>query len=57
MTGKTFVGAEKLMQIGNGVNLVICQKSKGHTSPQCRDTDEDVYFIPDYKPNAKKKKG
>lgn len=26
--GKTFVGAEKAMQIGNRVNLVICQKSK-----------------------------
>ena len=26
--GKTFVGAEKMMQIGNRVNLVICQKSK-----------------------------
>lgn len=26
--GKTFVGAEKLKQIGNEVNLVICQKSK-----------------------------
>ncbi|MCQ2059757.1 MAG: DEAD/DEAH box helicase [Bacteroidaceae bacterium] len=26
--GKTFVGAEKLIQLGVGVNLVICQKSK-----------------------------
>ena len=26
--GKTFVGAEKMMRIGNKVNLVICQKSK-----------------------------
>ena len=26
--GKTFVGAEKMMQIRNNVNLVICQKSK-----------------------------
>ena len=26
--GKTFTGAEKMMQIGNRVNLVICQKSK-----------------------------
>lgn len=26
--GKTFVGAEKMMQIGNQINLVICQKSK-----------------------------
>lgn len=26
--GKTFVGAEKMMRIGNRVNLVICQKSK-----------------------------
>ena len=26
--GKTFVGSEKMFQIGNRVNLVICQKSK-----------------------------
>ena len=26
--GKTFVGAEKLMQLGAKVNLVVCQKSK-----------------------------
>ncbi len=26
--GKTFVGAEKMMQLGNNVNLVVCQKSK-----------------------------
>lgn len=26
--GKTYVGAEKMIQIGNTVNLVICQKSK-----------------------------
>lgn len=26
--GKTFVGSEKMKQIGNNVNLVICQKSK-----------------------------
>ena len=26
--GKTFVGAEKMMQLKNGVNLVVCQKSK-----------------------------
>lgn len=26
--GKTFVGSEKMMQLGSGVNLVICQKSK-----------------------------
>ena len=26
--GKTFVGSEKMKQIGNKVNLVICQKSK-----------------------------
>lgn len=27
-TGKTFVGAEKLVQLDNEVNLVVCQKSK-----------------------------
>lgn len=27
-TGKTFVGAEKLIQLGENINLVICQKSK-----------------------------
>ena len=26
--GKTFTGAEKLVQLGAKVNLVICQKSK-----------------------------
>lgn len=26
--GKTFVGSEKMMQLGNWVNLVVCQKSK-----------------------------
>ena len=26
--GKTFVGSEKMIQIGNKVNLLICQKSK-----------------------------
>ena len=26
--GKTFTGSEKMMQIGNRVNLVVCQKSK-----------------------------
>ncbi len=26
--GKTFVGSEKMMQLGNSVNLIICQKSK-----------------------------
>ena len=28
--GKTYVGAEKMMNLGNPVNLVICQKSKIH---------------------------
>ena len=27
-TGKTFVGSEKLMQLGGRINLVVCQKSK-----------------------------
>lgn len=27
-TGKTYVGSEKLMQLGNQVSLVVCQKSK-----------------------------
>jgi SNF2 family DNA or RNA helicase len=26
--GKTFVGSEKMMQLGSNVNLVVCQKSK-----------------------------
>ena len=26
--GKTFVGSEKMIQIGNRVNLIVCQKSK-----------------------------
>lgn len=28
--GKTFVGSEKMAQIGNSINLLICQKSKIH---------------------------
>lgn len=27
-TGKTFVGSEKMWSFGNGVNLIVCQKSK-----------------------------
>lgn len=26
--GKTFVGSEKMVQLGASVNLIICQKSK-----------------------------
>ena len=26
--GKTYIGSEKLMQLGNKVNLIVCQKSK-----------------------------
>ena len=26
--GKTFIGAEKLIQLGKQINLVVCQKSK-----------------------------
>ena len=26
--GKTFVGAEKMKELGNKVNLIVCQKSK-----------------------------
>ena len=26
--GKTFIGSEKLSELGAGVNLVVCQKSK-----------------------------
>ena len=26
--GKTFVGSEKMLQLGSGVNLIVCQKSK-----------------------------
>ena len=26
--GKTYVGSEKMMNVGNKVNLIICQKSK-----------------------------
>ena len=27
-TGKTYVGAERMMRLGAKVNLVVCQKSK-----------------------------
>ena len=30
--GKTFVGSEKMMEIGNRVNLLICQKTGLSTS-------------------------
>ena len=26
--GKTYVGAEKMVQLGNRINLIVCQKSK-----------------------------
>jgi superfamily II DNA or RNA helicase len=26
--GKTFVGSEKMLQLGSKVNLIVCQKSK-----------------------------
>lgn len=42
--GKTFVGAEKLWQLNNAVNLVICQKSK---------IDDWVQHFTDYYPDAK----
>lgn len=29
--------------------MLICGRSKGHTSPQCYDPDEDVYFYPEHK--------
>lgn len=42
--GKTFVGAEKLWELNNAVNLVICQKSK---------IDDWVQHFTDYYPDAK----
>lgn len=42
--GKTFVGAEKLWQLNNAVNLVICQKSK---------IDDWVQHFTDYYPDVK----
>ena len=41
--GKTFVGAEKMVQLGNKVNLVVCQKSKVQ--------DWVDHFIKHYTPN------
>lgn len=40
--GKTFVGAEKLYELNNAVNLVICQKSK---------IDDWMQHFKDYYPN------
>lgn len=42
--GKTFVGAEKLWQLNNAVNLVICQKSK---------IDDWLQHFNDYYPDVK----
>lgn len=42
--GKTFVGAEKMWELNNAVNLVICQKSK---------IDDWIGHFHDYYPNCK----
>lgn len=42
--GKTFVGAEKMWELNNPVNLLICQKSK---------IDDWVQHFTDYYPDAK----
>lgn len=48
--GKTFVGSEKMMQLGGRVNLVICQKSKvddwvQHFKTYYRSSKVDVYDL------------
>lgn len=35
--------------------VLICNRSKGHASPQCYDSDEDRYFFPEYKAKPQKK--
>ena len=48
--GKTFVGSEKMLQLGNRVNLVICQKSKVNDWVEHFNThyyDVDVYNLTD----------
>lgn len=52
--GKTFVGSEKMLQLGNKVNLVICQKSKvddwiEHFKTYYRTNKADVYDLTDKK--------
>lgn len=52
--GKTFTGAEKLMQLGAKVNLVICQKSKiddwiEHFKTNYRNNKVDIYDLTDNK--------
>lgn len=42
--GKTFVGAEKMWELNNAVNLIVCQKSK---------IDDWMQHFNDYYPNVK----
>jgi len=60
--GKTFVGSERMLQIGNRVNLIVCQKSKiqdwfdhlvehcsdqGYSFQNCTNRLELEYFLAD----------
>lgn len=45
--GKTFVGAEKMVQLGSKVNLVICQKSKIDDWVEHFNTYYDNYIVYD----------
>lgn len=51
--GKTFVGSEKLRQLGNKVNLVVCQKSKVQDwLEHFRDNYDDIAVMDMTKPKA-----
>ena len=51
--GKTFVGSEKLRQLGNKVNLVVCQKSKVQDWVEhFRDNYDDIAVMDMTKPKA-----
>ena len=53
--GKTFIGSEKMMEIGNRVNLLICQKSKVTDWKLHFETNYPQMFTIDYtKPRNKK---
>lgn len=48
--GKTFIGAEKMVQLGKRVNLVVCQKSKikdwiKHFKENCQDFSDHIFDL------------
>lgn len=53
--GKTFIGSEKMVEIGNRVNLIVCQKSKVNDWVEHFNTYHPNLFVIDYtKPRNQK---